>query len=343
RGTIQVRDEVMAAYADRMDRELAGTVWNDGGCSSWYIDSRGRNSLQWPTFTYRYHDQVTTIDPTEYVLASASEAAVREVETEKRVLDDLRHRRVDPVLATSQSRHRDLELHRLDEDLDERRRVGAHDVRAQEQAGGPVGDELAAAHRILHRPAVGHIAVFLGLDGDVVSRRARLLLGAAHGRDLRPGEHGIGDEGVVERLEVVGVTKVVSEHALLVTGHVLELMRRAHVAQGPDAVRGRAAELVDVHPVAVHPDAGRVQSQEVAVGGAARPQQEGLTRAGGPVLEGQLHPPAIVAGRGDPGDVLAQPDVPVIPGVSGEALGELAVEVLEQHVGAAHHGDLHPQ
>src|SRR5699024_12060700 len=69
RGTIEVRDEVMAAYADRMDRELAGTVWNDGGCSSWYIDSRGRNSLQWPTFTYRYRDQVTTIDPTEYVLA----------------------------------------------------------------------------------------------------------------------------------------------------------------------------------------------------------------------------------------------------------------------------------
>lgn len=67
-GTIEVRDEVVEAYADRMDDELAGTVWNDGGCSSWYIDSRGRNSVQWPTFTYRYREQVRRIDPTEFVL-----------------------------------------------------------------------------------------------------------------------------------------------------------------------------------------------------------------------------------------------------------------------------------
>ncbi len=34
KGTIAVRDDVMQAYADRMDRELADTVWNDGGCAS---------------------------------------------------------------------------------------------------------------------------------------------------------------------------------------------------------------------------------------------------------------------------------------------------------------------
>lgn len=67
-GTIEVRDEVVEAYADRMDRELADTVWNAGGCSSWYIDSRGRNSLQWPTFTFRYRAQVTRVDPAEFVL-----------------------------------------------------------------------------------------------------------------------------------------------------------------------------------------------------------------------------------------------------------------------------------
>ena len=64
----QLAAEVERAYADRMDRELAHTVWNQGGCSSWYIDSRGRNSLQWPTFTFRYREQVRVVDPEDFVL-----------------------------------------------------------------------------------------------------------------------------------------------------------------------------------------------------------------------------------------------------------------------------------
>lgn len=69
RRTVEVRPEVEESYAARMDRELAHTVWNQGGCSSWYIDSRGRNSLQWPTFTFRYREQVRTVDPDDFVVA----------------------------------------------------------------------------------------------------------------------------------------------------------------------------------------------------------------------------------------------------------------------------------
>ncbi|UVE95627.1 NAD(P)/FAD-dependent oxidoreductase [Dietzia sp. B32] len=68
RRTIEVRPEVQESYAARMDRQLAHTVWNQGGCSSWYIDSSGRNSLQWPTFTFRYREQVRTVEPEDFVL-----------------------------------------------------------------------------------------------------------------------------------------------------------------------------------------------------------------------------------------------------------------------------------
>ena len=68
RGTVEVRDRAEADYADRMDRELADTVWNRGGCSSWYIDSRGRNSVMWPTFTFRYREQVRSVDPADFVV-----------------------------------------------------------------------------------------------------------------------------------------------------------------------------------------------------------------------------------------------------------------------------------
>lgn len=68
RGTVEVREDALEAYADRMDRQLAHTVWNEGGCSSWYFDSRGRNSVQWPTFTFRYREQVRAVDPADFVL-----------------------------------------------------------------------------------------------------------------------------------------------------------------------------------------------------------------------------------------------------------------------------------
>ncbi|KAA0919554.1 NAD(P)/FAD-dependent oxidoreductase [Dietzia sp. ANT_WB102] len=69
RRSIEVRPEVQESYAAKMDRDLAHTVWNEGGCSSWYIDSRGRNSLQWPTFTFRYRKQLRTVDPKDFILA----------------------------------------------------------------------------------------------------------------------------------------------------------------------------------------------------------------------------------------------------------------------------------
>ena len=69
RRTVEVRPTVVEDYAERMDRELAHTVWNQGGCSSWYIDASGRNSLQWPTFTFRYRDQVREVDPADFVVS----------------------------------------------------------------------------------------------------------------------------------------------------------------------------------------------------------------------------------------------------------------------------------
>ena len=67
-GTVEVTGDALGRYADRMDRELAHTVWNDGGCSSWYIDARGRNSVQWPTYTFRYREQVRAVDPADFLL-----------------------------------------------------------------------------------------------------------------------------------------------------------------------------------------------------------------------------------------------------------------------------------
>ena len=49
-----------------LDVDLAGTVWNTGGCSSWYLDKSGRNSAMWPTFTWKYRKATSVFDIDNY-------------------------------------------------------------------------------------------------------------------------------------------------------------------------------------------------------------------------------------------------------------------------------------
>ncbi|MGW6694290.1 flavin-containing monooxygenase [Rhodococcus sp. NPDC054953] len=53
-------------YSGRMEAALRSTVWNRGGCASWYLDSRGRNSVMWPTFTWRYRSRLRRFDAENY-------------------------------------------------------------------------------------------------------------------------------------------------------------------------------------------------------------------------------------------------------------------------------------
>jgi cation diffusion facilitator CzcD-associated flavoprotein CzcO len=70
-GSFQPRQEVQDRYNDRLQQKLAGTVWNAGGCASWYLDAAGRNTTLWPTFTFRYRHQVRRADLAEYVTEPA--------------------------------------------------------------------------------------------------------------------------------------------------------------------------------------------------------------------------------------------------------------------------------
>lgn len=52
-GPFEVRPEVAAAYNAELQRKLPRTVWGSG-CSSWYLDSEGRNLTLWPGFTFDF-------------------------------------------------------------------------------------------------------------------------------------------------------------------------------------------------------------------------------------------------------------------------------------------------
>jgi cation diffusion facilitator CzcD-associated flavoprotein CzcO len=62
------RPEVQAAYVADLDTRLAGTVWNSGGCRSWYLDATGRNSTLWPGTTWSFRRRLARLRPTDYEL-----------------------------------------------------------------------------------------------------------------------------------------------------------------------------------------------------------------------------------------------------------------------------------
>jgi cyclohexanone monooxygenase len=75
--TAEVRREVQDAFNERVQAALAGTVWNAGGCQSYYLDKNGHNSAiyPWTTIDLRRRTSKFDIDAYEPVRANAPAAA----------------------------------------------------------------------------------------------------------------------------------------------------------------------------------------------------------------------------------------------------------------------------
>ena len=58
-----------AAFNERVQQRLARTVWNTGGCASWYLDAHGRNTTLWPTFTFTFRQELRRFDLAGYETA----------------------------------------------------------------------------------------------------------------------------------------------------------------------------------------------------------------------------------------------------------------------------------
>jgi cation diffusion facilitator CzcD-associated flavoprotein CzcO len=73
---IEVRPDAQHAYNQELQRRMRRTVWNAGGCASWYLDTRGRNTTLWPDFTWRFRRRTRRFDPSAYELRARAGAAV---------------------------------------------------------------------------------------------------------------------------------------------------------------------------------------------------------------------------------------------------------------------------
>jgi hypothetical protein len=60
--------EAQTAYNAGVQAKMRGTVWMTGGCASWYLDDRGRNTTLWPGFTWQFRLATRKFDADAYRL-----------------------------------------------------------------------------------------------------------------------------------------------------------------------------------------------------------------------------------------------------------------------------------
>jgi cation diffusion facilitator CzcD-associated flavoprotein CzcO len=71
RASVSVRPEAQAAFNAAVQAALPGTVYQSGGCSSYYTDVNGRNSFSWPFSTARLRSRVGSFDEADYEIRTA--------------------------------------------------------------------------------------------------------------------------------------------------------------------------------------------------------------------------------------------------------------------------------
>lgn len=66
---LEVRRQAQDRWSTDIQRRMKRTVWQTGGCASWYLDRRGRNITLWPRSTFAFRWLLRRFDRDAYELA----------------------------------------------------------------------------------------------------------------------------------------------------------------------------------------------------------------------------------------------------------------------------------
>ncbi|MEU6174312.1 NAD(P)/FAD-dependent oxidoreductase [Streptantibioticus parmotrematis] len=68
---LNARPEAVRSWNAELQRRMERTVWNTGGCVSWYLDASGRNTTLWPGTTAEFRRATQRLKPQEYEVLRA--------------------------------------------------------------------------------------------------------------------------------------------------------------------------------------------------------------------------------------------------------------------------------
>lgn len=71
RVALDARPGAVDAWNERVQERMKRTVWNTGGCTSWYLDASGLNTTIWPGTTAEFRKATRRVDLMEYEVVRA--------------------------------------------------------------------------------------------------------------------------------------------------------------------------------------------------------------------------------------------------------------------------------
>jgi hypothetical protein len=63
---LDAKPAAVAAWTGQTQLRASRTVWNTGGCKSWYLDANGRNTTAWPGTTAQFRRATRRLELSEY-------------------------------------------------------------------------------------------------------------------------------------------------------------------------------------------------------------------------------------------------------------------------------------
>ena len=70
--TVEPTAEAQQEWNHKLQRRMKRTVWNTGGCSSWYLDAHGKNTVLWPRATFTFRQALGEFDIAAYDVSAAA-------------------------------------------------------------------------------------------------------------------------------------------------------------------------------------------------------------------------------------------------------------------------------
>lgn len=65
--SVEIQGNVYRKYNEQLQAKLKKTVWQKGGCHSWYQDAKGNNTTLWSDFTWVYILLMRNFDSESYI------------------------------------------------------------------------------------------------------------------------------------------------------------------------------------------------------------------------------------------------------------------------------------
>jgi hypothetical protein len=82
---MEVKAETLQRFVEELRKRLAGTVWESGGCRSWYQDAQtGESPVLWPGSVVAYKRRTRAVAERDYMLYSGKPQSSKSLTAENR-------------------------------------------------------------------------------------------------------------------------------------------------------------------------------------------------------------------------------------------------------------------